>query len=82
MANLSLKHFILQHRVLNLYRYAIRASRGISDVSARKETIRWIRAEFERNRHIEDAAAIQDKLASGHREIKQFFPAAPLRPPR
>jgi hypothetical protein len=66
---LTLRHFIQRQRVLNLYRRAIRASRGdlysllslprpthtaIPDPAARKETITWIRAEFERNRHITD----------------------------
>ncbi len=67
---LSLKHFILKQRALSLYRTAIRASRGdplasfllrltslspvIPDLATRKETILWIRAEFERNKHIAD----------------------------
>lgn len=71
MKQLTLKHFILKQRVLDLYRYAIRSSRGefllraeseelymmllgIPDPTSRKETIAWIRGEFERNRHIED----------------------------
>ena len=66
---LTLRHFIQRQSVFNLYRRAIRASRGvfycllslpslthtaIPDPVARKETISWIRAEFERNRHITD----------------------------
>lgn len=71
MKLLSLKHFILKQRVLDLYRYAIRSSRGeclyafyltsysresagIPDPASRKETVAWIRSEFERNRHLED----------------------------
>jgi len=66
---LSLKHFILKQRVLSFYRTAIRASRGdhsnfplnpflifpvIPDAATRKETISWVRAEFERNKDIVD----------------------------
>lgn len=66
---LPLRHFIQKQNVFNLYRLAIRASRGtfccllslqrpthaaIPDPVARKETISWIRAEFERNKHITD----------------------------
>jgi len=67
---LSLKHFILRQRALHLYRTAIRASRGdppaplfplshlsipvIPDPATRKETISWVRAEFERNKHVAD----------------------------
>ena len=32
---------------------------GIPDVSARKETTKWIREEFERNRHIRDTVRPQ-----------------------
>ncbi|KAI0068466.1 hypothetical protein BV25DRAFT_1792953 [Artomyces pyxidatus] len=82
MSQLTLKHFILQHRVLSLYRYAIRASRSIPNAQARKETISWIRVEFERNRYIDDLKVIEDKLASGRREIRQILPEAPLHPTR
>ncbi|KAI0033439.1 complex 1 protein-domain-containing protein [Vararia minispora EC-137] len=71
----TLKHFILQARVLGLYRYAIRAARNIPDQAARKETIKWIRSEFERNRHIYDVSVIEEKLATGRRDLKQYFPA-------
>jgi hypothetical protein len=66
----SLKHFILKQQALSLYRTAIRASRGdpiapffilshppspvIRDSATRKETLTWIRAEFERNKRIAD----------------------------
>jgi hypothetical protein len=76
---LTLKHFILKQQVLNLYRFAIRASRSISDVTARKETISWIRSEFERNRHITDVAIIEDKLSIGRREMREILPTAGLR---
>jgi hypothetical protein len=71
---LSLKHFILKQRALSLYRTAVRASRGdpqasfftlshlptpvIPDSATRKETILWIRAEFERNKHIADLVGL------------------------
>lgn len=50
----TLKHFILKQQALDLFRSAIRASRSIPDVLARKETIAWIRSEFERKRHLQD----------------------------
>ncbi|KAJ6574802.1 hypothetical protein B0H19DRAFT_1125818 [Mycena capillaripes] len=73
---LTLRHFILKQQVLNLYRYAIRSSRAIHDPLTRKETIMWIRAEFERNRHLTDLAVIEDKLKMGRREIRQVLPTA------
>ncbi|KAI0704887.1 hypothetical protein BC835DRAFT_1262014 [Cytidiella melzeri] len=76
MKQLTFKHFILKQRVFDLYRYAIRASRGIPDPVARRETIAWIRGEFERNRHLHDVATIEDKIIAGRREIKQILPVA------
>lgn len=72
MHNLTLKHFILKQEVINLYRHAVRASKGfflsslpysspltapikvIPDPVTRRETVAWIRSEFERNRHLSD----------------------------
>ncbi|KAH9946765.1 complex 1 protein-domain-containing protein [Amylocystis lapponica] len=75
---LTLKHFILKQRAINLYRQAIRASRAIPDVRARKETLMWIRSEFERNRHVSDVGLIEDILASGRRDLKQILPTISL----
>ncbi|KAJ7783449.1 hypothetical protein DFH07DRAFT_787763 [Mycena maculata] len=71
---LSLRHFILKVEVLNLYRDAIRGSRAIHDPLTRRETIAWIRSEFERNRHLTDLDLIEDKLKMGRREIRQILP--------
>ncbi|KAI0304826.1 complex 1 protein-domain-containing protein [Russula brevipes] len=70
----SLKHFILQQRVFALYRTAIRASRAVPDPATRKETISWIRAEFERNRHVVDLDLVEAKLRAARRELEQVFP--------
>ncbi|EIN13510.1 hypothetical protein PUNSTDRAFT_59307 [Punctularia strigosozonata HHB-11173 SS5] len=74
----SLKHFILRQRALHLYRHAIRASRYVPDPQARKESVRWIRDEFERTRHLEDVKMIEDRLAVCRREIRQIFPTPNL----
>ncbi|KAI0662731.1 hypothetical protein C8Q70DRAFT_909276 [Cubamyces menziesii] len=76
MSELTLKHFILKQQALNLYRRAIRATRSIPDRSTRLETIAWVRSEFERNRTLHDVSLIEDRLASGRRELKQIFPMA------
>ncbi|KAJ6519525.1 hypothetical protein C8R45DRAFT_807113 [Mycena sanguinolenta] len=76
---LTLRHFILKQEVLNLYRFAIRSVPAIHDPLTRKETIMWIRVEFERNRHLTDLSLIEDKLKMGRREIKQVLPTASSR---
>ncbi|KAF9229478.1 hypothetical protein BS17DRAFT_689113 [Gyrodon lividus] len=70
---LSLKHFILQKRVLNFYRFAIRTSRCLPDQRARAETIAWFRSEIERNKHLTDLDAIENKLNVGMREVEQVL---------
>ncbi|KZP12058.1 hypothetical protein FIBSPDRAFT_755598 [Athelia psychrophila] len=74
MQHLTLKHFILKQRVLNLYRHAIRVSRSIQDTQARKETLSFIRAEFDRNRHLNDVSVIEDKISVGRRELRRYLP--------
>ncbi|KIP12025.1 hypothetical protein PHLGIDRAFT_62861 [Phlebiopsis gigantea 11061_1 CR5-6] len=74
MQELTLKHFILKQRVINLYRQAARACRTIPDRQTRRETLSWIRIEFERNRYIHDTAVIEDKLATGIRELRRSLP--------
>lgn len=73
MSQLTLKHFILKQKALDLYRFAIRACRSIPDPGARKETVAWIRSEFERHRHMQDLNLIEDKIAAGRRELKQIL---------
>ncbi|KAJ7225795.1 hypothetical protein GGX14DRAFT_422400, partial [Mycena pura] len=73
---LTLRHFILKQKVLDLYRYAIRCSRAIHDPATRRETILWIRLEFERNRYLTDLDLIETKLKMGRREIRQVLPSA------
>ncbi|KAI0374259.1 hypothetical protein BV20DRAFT_935562 [Pilatotrama ljubarskyi] len=82
MPELTLKHFILKQRALNLYRQAIRATRSIPNNETRAETIAWIRSEFERNRRIDDVMVIEDKIASGRRELRQLFPTTYIPSPQ
>ena len=98
----TLKHFILKQQAINLYRNAVRASKGmlfyisprpllvlnlcsstsvIPDPVTRKETISWIRTEFERNKYLTDEVrpffvfgwSISSSLSGPHwREIKAW----------
>ncbi|KAF9452609.1 hypothetical protein P691DRAFT_794309 [Macrolepiota fuliginosa MF-IS2] len=69
----TLKHFILRQETIHLYRHAVRASRAIQDPVTRRETLGWIRSEFERNKHITDVVLIEDKVRSGRRDLRQLF---------
>lgn len=76
---LTLEHFVLKTRALNLYRAAIRSSRAIPDPVARKETIRWIRAEFEQTTNLCETEAIKDRLAVIRRDLKEILPSIGLK---
>lgn len=70
---LTLQHFILQKRVLNLYRQVLRASRSIPDPHARAETVAWFRSEIERDRHTTDIHAIESKITVTLREVRRLM---------
>ncbi|KAG2368264.1 hypothetical protein BDR07DRAFT_1270299 [Suillus spraguei] len=74
MPDFGLKYFILQQRVIHLYRHAIRASKYIPDPQARSETIAWFRSEIERNKWLTDAVVIEEKIIMARREIQQILP--------
>lgn len=48
---------------------------AIADPATRRETITWIRSEFERNRHLTDVVTIEEQLRLGRREISQILPS-------
>lgn len=75
---LTLKHFIARQRVVDLYRSAIRASRVIPDPVARKETLSWIRVDFDRNKHLTDIEVIEDKISVVRKEIREILPTVKL----
>ena len=91
MAQLTLKHFILKQRVINLYRQAVRACRSksaphpevtrhptftlataIPDLQTRKETLVWIRSEFERNRYLSDTVLFNSETLGGILGVTSF----------
>ncbi|KAL9716084.1 hypothetical protein Ac2012v2_000528 [Leucoagaricus gongylophorus] len=53
----TLRYFIIRQEVIHLYRHAVRSSKVIEDPVTRRETLAWIRSEFERNKHIPDAVS-------------------------
>lgn len=67
-APLDLKLFIQRSRVIGLYRTIVRGSRQISDPNTRRETLRFARAEFERNRNETDAERVRYLLSTGKSE--------------
>lgn len=69
---LPLDFFINRSKALALYRAFIRATKGLGDADARRETVRWIRVDFERYREVIDSDKSKVLLALGHRQLKQL----------
>jgi hypothetical protein len=71
---LSLPHYIQQQRTLSLYRAIQRSLRKLPRTAAassqRAELSRFARAEFERNRHVEDLGQIRYLVSMGRAEFE------------
>ncbi|KAF8633963.1 hypothetical protein AX15_001143 [Amanita polypyramis BW_CC] len=73
---LSLRHFVLRQQAVHLYRRALRASRAIPDPRARRETVAFFRAEFDRNSHLSNVDVIESRIKAARREINLILPLA------
>jgi len=66
---LGLDQFIQRQRVLSLWREIVRATNQIPPSQTRHELRRYARAEFERNRHVDDMNHIRYLISSGKTEF-------------
>lgn len=62
---LSLGHFIQRTKVLALYRSIIRSSRNIPDSHTRRETILYVKNEFNSNQNVKDLKQIRYLVSTG-----------------
>ncbi|ORY78031.1 complex 1 protein [Leucosporidium creatinivorum] len=69
---LPLDYFLNRTKALSLYRQFIRATKGLGDASARWETVKWVRSDFERYRDVVESEKVKTLLALGHRQLKQL----------
>ncbi|PWN25169.1 hypothetical protein BDZ90DRAFT_234371 [Jaminaea rosea] len=76
-SGLTLQHFLYQSQALSLYRSYLRASRGIPNPQARRETIDFYRSQYfapsanGKGKWLdEDLEKVRDWLAQGHRDLK------------
>lgn len=65
---LSLEHFLLRSRVLNLYRTIVRSIYSIPDRDARRDPIAHAKGEFARNRNVTEAEQIRYLVSTGKAE--------------
>lgn len=62
---LSLDHFLQRKKAISLWRTIIRDCRRIADQGSRKETLGFVRQEFERNKEVKDLAQIRYLISTG-----------------
>lgn len=72
---LTLKHFILQQQAIRLYRKSARLSRHIPNPEVRKETMRWIRVEFDELGHTHELDAFESQVKGIERRLRQWLPS-------
>lgn len=65
---LSLEHFLLRSRVLNLYRTIVRAIYQIPDKDARRDPIAHAKGEFARNKDVKETEQIRYLVSTGKAE--------------
>lgn len=65
---LSLEHFLLRSRVLNLYRTILRAIYKIPDKDARRDPVAHAKSEFARNKDVRETAQIRYLVSTGKAE--------------
>ncbi|KAL8611419.1 hypothetical protein ACOMHN_014474 [Nucella lapillus] len=69
---LSLKRFILRSEVLRLYRDMLRVVKRVPSTQQQTELHRWIRTDFENNKHHTDEEAIRMMITKGRMSLKEL----------
>ncbi|WVR07810.1 hypothetical protein IAU60_004853 [Kwoniella sp. DSM 27419] len=74
----SLQHFIIRAEMLQAYRGAVRATRPLPDSRTRRETLDFLRADFERLRGEHDVNKLRSNLSHFNKLLKQMTPSLNL----
>jgi hypothetical protein len=69
---LSLKRFLLRQQAIKLYKEFIRITNQVEDKSQRTELQRWVREDFQANKHHTDEEIIKMHLSRGKKALKQL----------
>jgi len=69
---MTLRQFMLRSQSLSLYREALRAIRLVDNASERDYLKKWVRDDFEANRHHEDEAVVRMILNQGRNQVKEL----------
>jgi len=69
---MTLRQFMMRSQVLSLYREALRAIKLVDNESERDYLRKWVRDDFEANRHHTDEAVIRMVLTQGKNQVKEL----------
>lgn len=69
---MTLRQFMVRSQVLGLYREALRTIRLIDNQSERDYLKKWVRDDFEANRHHTDETTIRMMLTQGKSQVKEL----------
>jgi len=69
---MTLRQFMLRSQAISLYREALRTIKLIENPSDREYLKKWVRDDFEANRHHEDEATVRMILTQGKAQIKEM----------
>ncbi|MBW0521599.1 hypothetical protein O181_061314, partial [Austropuccinia psidii MF-1] len=70
---LDLKYFLLQAKLMSLYRKTLRETRCLGTNEVRRETIAWVRHEFKKSAiKATNEAAMRELIAQFNRQFKQL----------
>ena len=69
---MTLRQFMLRSQSLSLYREALRTIRLVDNESERDYLKKWVRDDFEANRHHADEAVVRMILTQGKSQVKEL----------
>jgi len=69
---MTLRQFMMRSQVLSLYREALRAIKLVDNESERDYLRKWVRDDFEANRHHTDEAVVRMVLTQGKNQVKEL----------
>ncbi|WVO13486.1 hypothetical protein L204_101106 [Cryptococcus depauperatus] len=72
MPSPTLRHFIFQAELLQAYRSAVRATRTLPDPQTRRETLDFLRADFEQLKFECNIKTLESRLSSFRKIVRQM----------
>jgi len=69
---MTLRQFMMRSQALSLYREALRAIKLVDNESERDYLRKWVRDDFEANRHHTEEAVVRMIITQGRNQVKEL----------